>query len=257
MNYCELLYYTQCSISCVNQNVLRSNCYTELVYFKRCGGGTLYFDGDSQVLGQDDIVILPSGVKFRFECTGKNECVFVGFNGCDYDFKEKPIIFKDSNRYSVSWLLELMHDEFEKCRYERSHMLNVLLNAVILAVIRYSKPFEDKKDVETDNFNYIMNFMNAHSQNVTDINEFVKLSGLSYHRFRHKFKEITDISPQQYIIKQRLNFAKRMLETTSYSTSAVALACGFRSVSQFITCFNRQEGLTPVKYRKHFRENKE
>lgn len=256
MNYCDLLYFAQCSIGPLSQNLMRSNVCFELLYVKHsCGSGTVYFPDGKHAVESGDIIILPSNLKHRFECTGENKCIVVGFCGCDYNFGKSPFIFKDNSQYSISWLLDLMCDEFEGRKSNRKRMLNIMLNAILVSVMRHSQPTDIKRDVEYDNFNYILHFMNAHSHNGIDIENVAKMSGLSYHRFRHKFKELTEVSPQQYIIKQRLDFAKRMLETTSYNTSAIAVACGFHSVPQFITCFNREEGLTPVKYRKKHQTN--
>lgn len=250
MSYCELLYFAKCAVGPLNQALLRSSLCFEMIYMKRaCGSGTLFYDGGEHRIETDDIIILPPDVKYRFECDGECDCIFLGFKGADCGFKDAPFFAKDE-RLSVAPLFDLMADEFKGHRYHRKVMLNLLLNAALVTICRLSTASDLKKEIETANFSYILHYIDAQSQNGINIDEIAKMSGLSYHRFRHKFKELTGISPQQYIIRQRLNFAKRLLETTTYSTSSIAAACGFHSVPQFITCFNKQEGLTPVKYRK-------
>lgn len=256
MNCYDLLYFAKYSSDPVTQLTMRSNVCYELIYVKR-DGGRIYFDGGQQNIEANEIIILPPNVKYRFEYDKSSECILIGFGNCNYEFGKTPAFFKDCDKHNITQLLDLMCTEFEGFRFQRKQMLHLLLNMTLISLFRYSKPSDDKKDVETDNFNYILRFMDAQSQNGIDIGVLAKMSGLSYHRFRHKFKELIGISPQQYIIKQRLNFAKRMLETTKYSTSVIAAACDFRSVPQFITCFNRQEGLTPMKYRKLCKNNKE
>jgi AraC-like DNA-binding protein len=212
----------------------------------------IYFDGNKCHVEPDEIIILPPNANYRFDCDGNGEYIFIGFSACNYDFQNAPAIFNDSEQHNIVHLLDLMSDEFEGHRLHRKHMLNLLLNATLITFCRLSKADDAKKEIEADNFNYILHFLDMQSQNGIDIDEIAKMSGLSYHRFRHKFKELTSISPQQYIIRQRLNFAKKMLETTHYTTMSIAEACGFHSVPQFITCFSKQEGLTPVKYRKKY-----
>lgn len=229
-----------------------SDCF-ELIYVKcLCGNGMIYFDGGQHNIESNQIIILPPDVKFRFDCDSKCEGICIGFCDCDYNFQNAPAIFNDCEQHSVAHLLDLICDEFEGHRFQRKHMLNLLLDATLITLCRLTKANDAKKEIEADNFNYILHFLDAQSQNEVDIDEIAKMSGLSYHRFRHKFKELTEISPQQYVIRQRLNFAKRILETTHYTTSSIAKACGFHSVPQFITCFNKQEGLTPIKYRKKY-----
>jgi AraC-like DNA-binding protein len=251
LNYCDLLYLAKCSMGPISQNIMRSSACFELIYVKSgnvCG--TLYFEGGLHHIEANQVIVLPSDVNYRFDFVGTGECIFIGFCGCNHDFHNAPAVYYDNEQHVVSHLLDLMVNEFVGQNYHRKQMINLLLNTALITICRISKSADIKKEVEADNFNYILHFMDAQSQNGIDIEEIAKMSGLSYHRFRHRFKELTGISPQQYIIKQRLNFARRLLITTSYSTSSIATACGFHSVPQFITCFSRQEGLTPVKYRK-------
>ena len=230
---------------------MRSNTYFELVFFKHeWENAILYFDDGKHILHTGDIVLLPPNVKYRFECFGINQAIIIGFNECAYSFENAPLIIREDSKQSVTKVLDMMWDEFSDRRFKRRQMLNALLNSAIIQIIRQAQAYDDKRDLEADNFDFILQFMKAHSHNGFDIAEFSKMSGLSYHRFRHKFKEITKISPQQFIIQQRLNFAKNLLVSTKYSTSAIAIACGFHSIPQFITCFSKQEGVTPVKYRK-------
>lgn len=249
MNCCDLLYFAKYSLGPINQNIFCLSLFYELIYITSGCPGKIYYEGGSQDIEPNDIIILPPDVKYRFECDGQFDCILIGFANFDFDFHNAPAIFKDGGK-SIGNLIYLMSNEFDGNRFERSKMLNLLLNAVLITLCRQLKQNESKKNVETDNFNYILNFMKAHSHHGLNIVEVSKMSGLSYHRFRHRFKEINGISPQQYVIRQRLNYAKKMLETTNYTTSLIAEACDFHSVPQFITYFNKQEGMTPVKYRK-------
>lgn len=251
MNCCDLLYFAKYSPGPVNQNIFRLSLFYELIYIKSgCKTGRIFFDGGEQDIESNDAILLPPNVKYRFECGGKCDCIFIGFSNFDYDFHNMPVIFKGCSKSGVGSLIDSLCLEFEGNKYNRKKMLNLLLNTVMITLCRTLKSSEPKKNIEADNFDYILNFMNAHSHNGINIEEVSKMSGLSYHRFRHRFKEINGISPQQYIIKQRLNYAKKMLESTNYTTSLIAEACDFHSVPQFITYFNKQEGMTPVKYRK-------
>ncbi len=257
MNYCELLFFVECVFEPIDQKILRSNLSFELIYINRLSGScTLYFEGGQHHLEPNDVIIIPADVNFRVESDCRCEYVCVGYSGSDYGFKNIPTIVKDSDDLSVAAMLGMMKEEFVGRGYKRKNMLNLLLNTTLIATSRLFKATDTKKETEVENFNYILHLMESQSHNGIDIETFAKMSGLSYHRFRHKFKELTGISPQQYIISQRLNFAKRLLKKTNYSTSSIAAACGFHSVPQFITCFNKQEGFTPVKYRKKVQAGK-
>ena len=57
-----------------------------------------------------------------------------------------------------------------------------------------------------------------------------------------------------YLIEYRIRAAKKLLETTDYSITDIALNCGFNSTSYFTKLFHRSCGKTPNAYRKELRE---
>lgn len=252
MTYCELLYFTRYSSGQIRQEVLRTCSSFELIYVID-GSGRIYFDDKCQKIEQNDIVIIPPNVQFRVESDGSSEYFIAGYNNPIHHSYPQPVVFKNCGTHTVKMLLKIILSELNGKRYQRRKMLNLLFNELIILILRQDMPHDLKKNIEEDNFFFILNFLNAQSQNGISIEDAANMSGLSYHRFRHKFKEVTGISPQQYIIKRRIRFAKKLLQTTSYSTSSIAKACGFNSVPQFITCFSKQEGITPDKYRKQFK----
>ncbi|MBQ4524194.1 MAG: helix-turn-helix transcriptional regulator [Lachnospiraceae bacterium] len=64
------------------------------------------------------------------------------------------------------------------------------------------------------------------------------------------FKEITGITPIQYLIQRRVEHACEMLKETTKSVLEISLDCGFENVSYFIRQFKKLKGCTPKEYRK-------
>lgn len=255
MKCCDLLYFAEHNFELIQQNIMRSNAHSELLYLKS-GKCTVHYQSSCIDAEANDIVIIPANVNYRFETKEKGTLYLIGFDDNSINFGKRPSIYKKYDNSYVLSLINEIHDEFEGYKLHRKQMLCLLLNIVLINLGRNHKACDTKKNLESDNFYFVLNLMNSHSNNGIDINYVALTCGLSYHRFRHRFKELVGISPQQYIIKQRLNFAKRLLETTDYNTSLIAEACDFHSVPQFITCFSKEEGLTPVKYRKYYRSKK-
>ncbi|MFJ5624283.1 helix-turn-helix domain-containing protein [Peribacillus loiseleuriae] len=65
------------------------------------------------------------------------------------------------------------------------------------------------------------------------------------------FKQKTGKSPKAYITELRLNDAKRLLKTTSWSMSSISEELGFENSSSFTRWFVKCEGTPPQKYRKN------
>jgi AraC-like DNA-binding protein len=69
--------------------------------------------------------------------------------------------------------------------------------------------------------------------------------GLSYSRFRSVFKEGVGIAPQQFLINERLECAKRLLRSADMDIKTIAYKAGFQSPSYFSRAFRLKTGFTP------------
>lgn len=63
------------------------------------------------------------------------------------------------------------------------------------------------------------------------------------------FKSATGITLSAYIIQRRIDFARMLLESTSYNLSEIAEMCGFRRLSYFSRVFRKHCGTNPSSYR--------
>jgi AraC family transcriptional regulator len=74
--------------------------------------------------------------------------------------------------------------------------------------------------------------------------------GMSYYHFSRAFKQSMGLSPINYITRQRMERAKRLLAETELPIAEIALKAGFSSQSHFTTSFRRLAGLTPSSFRR-------
>jgi AraC family transcriptional regulator len=74
--------------------------------------------------------------------------------------------------------------------------------------------------------------------------------GMSYYHFSRSFKQSIGLSPINYITRQRIERAKRLLAETELPISEIALRTGFSSQSHFTTSFHRLAGVTPSSFRR-------
>ncbi len=69
--------------------------------------------------------------------------------------------------------------------------------------------------------------------------------------FKKEFKQIFQLPPHQWYLRQRLLYARLLLKTTRESISQVGDDCAFPNTSHFIKLFKRYYGYTPATYRSH------
>lgn len=72
---------------------------------------------------------------------------------------------------------------------------------------------------------------------------------LSVSRFSHIFKEITGISPREYINNARMEKAASMLTSTYLTIAEIAQKTGYYDQNHFTKAFKQRTGFTPKQYR--------
>ncbi len=74
--------------------------------------------------------------------------------------------------------------------------------------------------------------------------------GMSRFHFSRAFKQSMGLSPINYIARQRIERAKKLLTQTDLPIADIALRAGFSGQSHFTTLFRRLVGVTPRLFRK-------
>jgi AraC family transcriptional regulator len=72
---------------------------------------------------------------------------------------------------------------------------------------------------------------------------------MSQYYFCRLFKQSMGISPHQYLIQQRIEKAKLLLQQPEYRIIDIAAECGFANPSHFARCFRRSTGVSPHQFR--------
>jgi AraC-like DNA-binding protein len=86
--------------------------------------------------------------------------------------------------------------------------------------------------------------------------EFAKLSGRSLASFKRDFISIFKTTPGRWLIKRKLQYAKRLLELTDKNINELSFDAGFESPSHFIRSFKEYYQATPLQYKKSLAKNK-
>lgn len=83
------------------------------------------------------------------------------------------------------------------------------------------------------------------------LSEMARRCGLGRSRFADYCREITNLTPAEYLIRCRVEAAKVVLRTQpELSITDAAFACGFQSSQYFATVFHQQTGQSPRDYRR-------
>lgn len=91
----------------------------------------------------------------------------------------------------------------------------------------------------------LLPFMEANYTQDMTLEEFATYTGRSLATFKRDFAKVSDLPPEKWLIKKRLDKAYELLAHGSAKPSDVYVAVGFKNRSHFSSAFKRQFGVPP------------
>lgn len=132
--------------------------------------------------------------------------------------------------------------------------IRILINQLLLLLL---ESLNDEKIILneslTDSSRSVQYFLKELDNNISEnwtIENMANSAGVGLTRFTHHCKQITNLTPMQYLTYKRIEKAKILLiENNNFTITQVAYSCGFTTSQYFATVFKKHENCTPNEYR--------
>jgi AraC-like DNA-binding protein len=221
----------------------RHQCY-ELVYYIN-GAGTTNIDGAEYNYSNNTFSLIRPYTYHNEIHHNATELICIGFSFTENDFiKVDNGVYHDHSFILLQLVKKMKHEMLTK-RLHYNLKLDLLMSEFLIE-------YERTRSVSlpSDFFPYIENFIHENFNQNINLPALAKLSGYSYDHFRHMFKTRTGMSPMNYIINKRIDYAKTLIHATQLTMSTISQECGFSNSSQFSSIFNKVTGCTPSEFKK-------
>jgi len=216
--------------------------FYEMAYYTN-GTGLLTADGKDYPLGNGYYAIVPPGMTHceTQHLDAKKVCIGIYCN------EKLPLIYQKESTTKIHLIINEMLKERENLKYNSWGLLGVKVNEMFVYIDRdkYAKKISSIANLE-----HIIVDMDLRYNEKISLQKYADQLNISYDYFRHKFKEITGLSPQEYITNKKLDSAANMLSSSSLSCSEIAEKCGFSNSAQFSKMFKEKYNISPIQYRK-------
>lgn len=93
---------------------------------------------------------------------------------------------------------------------------------------------------------WMQNHLNKAAISMRKLSE---LFGMSQRNFTRRFRSATNMTPLQYLQRQRFSEAKELLQNSNLTISEIAYRVGYMDVSYFTKLFKQFSSITPKEYR--------
>ena len=198
-----------------------------------------------------DAVLIAPGHHYHYKSEGSTEYLWVHYTG----FEAYSISQKAFGQFNVKQHIGI-HTEIIDCfqKMFREFMINdegskqiltCILREILLLTARYAHT-EKSSQMPLLAIEHI----HRHYKENLDITTLARMENKSCTAFRMAFKNHTGISPNEYIITQRISEACRLLTQTDYSVRDIAAEVGYEDPYYFSRIFRNKTGVPPLKYRK-------
>jgi AraC family transcriptional activator FtrA len=98
----------------------------------------------------------------------------------------------------------------------------------------------------------LMDFIRAHLGEAHTLRTLAARAAMSTRTLQREFTQATGQAPYEWIVGERIERAKELLETTALSAQGIAARVGMGSAESLRHHFRRRVGTTPARYRRRF-----
>jgi len=159
------------------------------------------------------------------------------------------------NGISVLNRIEIIPNAFGKLIWVQTNKLPLSdRNGKIIGIIGITRPVPNLQDLpqEVSLFGDTIAYIRSNLENVIKIEELASFLKLSENQFRRKFKQEFGVTPQQFILRARLQASGHLLRESKTPIAAIASDNGFSDQSYFTKQFKQYFGETPLQYRRRW-----
>lgn len=129
-------------------------------------------------------------------------------------------------------------------------MATHVLQDILLTALRHGIPKQPCCGESANRIQLVAHYITEHYSNPITLSSAARLACMEETYFSRKFRELTGFSFLDYLTRQRLLEARRLLRETNLSIGQIADSCGFSGANYFGDVFLRRYGMSPSAYRK-------
>ncbi len=150
--------------------------------------------------------------------------------------------------------MKRLFERLIRCAQDSGVTANIRVHSVLLEIIALFIESGESVKLNTQaansmgKMNLVLQYIDEHLAESLSVEQLAQLAHFHPNYFIKIFKETTGYSPIQYLNRQRIEKAKRLLTFTNATISAVADAVGME-VSYFSRTFKEHTGFAPSEYR--------
>ena len=156
--------------------------------------------------------------------------------------------FEGEERFDIEFIFRSLYEEYTSTLAERQAVLESYITILIAKIIRRGKLLKQRTDF-CEVWRVISAFIDENLGQKITLSEVANKYFYNSSYFSRMFKKKFGVSFMDYLARERVNLAKKLLSTTNDSIEISAESCGFGDRSSMYRAFEKYCGCTPTQYR--------
>jgi AraC-like DNA-binding protein len=246
--------------------------YHEIVYYQQASGHSFYCTGKSIKMPEkspeqciiyrqaDDINMPKSTLDFNdasyvYFAPGDlhneinnqpTKLVAIGFElDATFPFDLQTSVFQDDQKVIGDLIVKIVN-EYQTKRNLYMWSIENYISRIVVEILREKKIGSQLETPLSSAIHYMQDYFASR----IDYDNLARLSGYCPEHFRYLFKKEMGVSPKEFILNKRFDYAKNLLENTNLPLYEIASSCGFSDFPQFSVFIKKRTGFSPRDYRK-------
>ena len=229
-----------------------------LIHYILGGKGIYKTDGRIYQLSEGDAFLIRPNTLIYYEADRYHPWTYtwIGFQGLKMDeyFKRTSLLESPCFHYDRDDRVRLCHEKMFEA-YNLPENRDLMMNSILYEYLyllaskfpRKSIPPKEKKISYVEEALRYIEANYAHSVNIQVIADHLNIERTYLYRL---FKDITGVSPQEYLLDYRIRRACSLLKETDLPVSDIARSVGYGDALYFSRLFKQKKGSPPSEYRK-------
>lgn len=234
----------------------RSNYNSYLILYTYSGHGYLEYEGKQYALRKGDGFFIDCRKPHFYRSDSKSwQHSDLHINGYQAEsffqtyLERGSVLFSSSGKWSyqnqLEKLLDLHTTAIPFMELQTSNNLYHLLTDMIVNTVDASA----KTLATSETMRYLVKYMESNFSSSLTLDFLSEFTNISKYHLCREFKKYTGFSPNDYLIRIRIEQAKILLLNTTISVSKISHLVGMTDENNFTYLFKKHVGTTPGKFR--------